>query len=317
MSYHARIETSEYGSFLTTRSRNSELWFINNAPLEEAILGYAARYKGRYGVSLYGLAIEGNHIQAPASFAGENRASFMRDFNSSVARAIPRYTPEYPGGSFWARRYSSEFLPAEEDIEEYFFYTALQPINDGLVEKLSEYPGYHFFHDAIWGIERTYKVVKWKEYRAALKRNQKRKKRVWIKDYIEEVKLRYDRVPGYEELTQKEYALMMAKKLEERRVEIVNRRKARGLGFLGAERMKQIPRGARARNSKVSTMESHRPRVLSVSNERRAAVKAWYFEKYFAYKEASKRYRAGEYTVEFPSGMYKPMIPHRGPPKSP
>ena len=315
MSYHARIETSEYASFLTTRSRNSELWLINNTPLEEAILGYAALCKGRYGVALYGLAIEGNHIQGPATFVKENRASFMRDFNSSVARAIPRYTPEYPGGSFWARRYSAEFLPAGEDIEEYFFYTALQPIQDGLVEKLSEYPGYHFFHDAIWGIERTYKVVKWKEYRAA----QRRKKFVPIKDFIIEVKLRYDRVPGYEELTQKEYALMMAKKLEERRVEIVNRRKAQGLGFLGAERMKQIPRGARALNSKRSTIETHRPRVLSVSNERRAAVRAWYFEKYFAYKEASKRYRAGDYTVEFPAGMYKPMIPHRGPPveKSP
>jgi len=80
MSYHARIETSEYASFLTTRSRNSELWLINNTPLEEAILGYAALCKGRYGVALYGLAIEGNHIQGPATFAKENRASFMRDF---------------------------------------------------------------------------------------------------------------------------------------------------------------------------------------------------------------------------------------------
>jgi hypothetical protein len=35
---------------------------------------------------------------------------------------------------------------------------------------------------------------------------------------------------------------------------------------------------------------------------------AWYFSIYFAYKETSNRYRAGDLDVEFPAGTYKPPL---------
>lgn len=305
MGYHPRIETTKYASFLTTRSRNSELWFVNNQGLEEAILGYVAKFNERYNVSMYGLAIEGNHIQGPAHFNKLNRAQYMRDLNSCIARAVPRYTPEYGGGRFWARRYSAEILPGAEDIEEYFFYTALQPIKDGLVERISEYPGYHFFHDAVHGIERKFQVVRWAEYNAAKRFNPS----VSIKDYYEEVSLRYERVPGYEHLSQEDYAKLMYQKLEERRLKIVAERREKGLGFVGREKLLRVKRGALPKNTKVSTIESHRPRVLSVCNTRRAEVKNWYFLNNMKYSQASKEYRLGNYLVEFPEGTYKPYIP--------
>ena len=121
MPYHLRIESENVASFQTTRTRNSELWLVNNPELEHAILGYAARYTTRYETKLYALAIEGNHIHTVSHFPKANRANFMRDLNSSVARAVARYQPDYPGGPLWARRYSSEYLPGDEDIEEWFF----------------------------------------------------------------------------------------------------------------------------------------------------------------------------------------------------
>lgn len=305
MGYHPRIESSEYASFLTTRSRNSELWFINNEALESAILGYVAKYSTRYNVSLYGLAIEGNHTQGPALFPEMNRAKFMRELNSSIARAVPRYTPEYKGGRFWARRYSSEILPAPEDIEEYFFYTALQPIKDGLVEKIKDYPGYHFFHDAVHGIERKFEVIKWKEYHLAKRIDPS----AAIKDFKEVVILKYQRLPGYEALSQQEYAKLMYKKLEERRLKIVAERRAKGLGFAGRARLIQTKRGASPKNSKHSTATDHRPRVLSVCPKRRAECKAWYFSVFFEYLEASKEYRSGNFQVSFPEGTYRPYLP--------
>jgi hypothetical protein len=86
MPYHPRIECEDVSSFQTTRTRNSELWFVNNPGLEEAILGYAARYASRYEAKIYALAIEGNHIQKVALFPKANRADFMRDFKCSVRR---------------------------------------------------------------------------------------------------------------------------------------------------------------------------------------------------------------------------------------
>lgn len=302
MSYHPRIESEEMASFLTARSRNSELWFVNNAHLEGAVLGYAAKYAKVYGVQLYALAVEGNHIQGPALFPRGNRANFMRDFSACVARAVTRHTPEYPGGKFWGRRYSAEFLPGPEDIEEYFFYTVLQPVKDGLVENLSDYPGYNCFHDAVWGIKRIFKVVNWSKYNA-LKRYSPNLR---VEDFIEKVSLEYQRLPGYEHLSQKQYARLMNKKLESRRKKLVAERYNHGKGFVGRRKLLLTKRGARPKSTKTSTLTSHRPRVLSVCNQRRAECKAWYFDIYFSYKEASKEYRAGNLTVKFPEGTYRP-----------
>lgn len=302
MGYHPRIESGELASFLTTRTRNSELWFVNNEPLERSILGYTAKYAVRYGVKLYALSIEGNHIQAPAHFPSANRASFMRDLNSSIARAIPRYVPEYPGGRFWGRRYSSEILPRDEDIEDRFFYTVLQPVQDGLVRKISQYPWYNCFHDAIWGIERKFKIVNWTAYNARLRYDPSAN---W-RDYLEVHVLKYQRLPGYEHLSQAEYAKMMLRKLEERRIKIVKERLEKGLGFAGVEVLLNILPGSIPKNSKKSTRYSHRPRVLCSCPKTRREMLRWYFSVYYQYQEASERYRNGELNVEFPLGTYPP-----------
>jgi len=307
MGYHPRIESKTMASFLTTRSRNSRLWFIKNRALEEAILGYAAKYCENYSVKLYALAIEGNHIQAAALFPDENRASFMRDFNAIVARIIERYVPEYDGGRFWGRRYSSEVLPGPEDIEDYFFYTVLQVVQDGLVPRISDYPGYNCFHDAIWGIKREFKVVNWAKYNDAKRYNTK----VRIKDFTTIVTLQYERLPGYEHLSQSDYAKLMQSKLEERRARIVEAKLEKGLSFMGRDKLLQIKRGASPLHTKISTRYSHRPRVLSKCPQRRAECKAWYFSVYFSYKAASKEYRSGNLDVKFPPGTYKPFYWHK------
>jgi len=305
MGYHPRIESGELASFVTTRTRGSELWFINNRRLENSVLSYAAKFAKRYNVQLYALAIEGSHIQGPALFPNANRADFMRDFNSAVARAVPRYVKRYPGGRLWGRRYSAEFLPAPEDIEEYFFYTVLQPVKDGLVERISDYPGYNCFSDAVRGNIREFKLVRWGEYYAAKRHNPD----VTERDFTEIVELHYERLPGYEQLSKKEYVKLMHRKLEERRLAIVRERKNRGLGFVGREKLKMTPAGVAARRPKTATRQTHRPRILCVCPRRRAQYKAWYFKIYFEYREASESYRGGERTTEFPAGTYPPWLP--------
>lgn len=302
MPYHPRIECEGVASFQTTRARNSELWFVNNRDLEEAILGYAARYASRYEVKLYALAIEGNHMQFPAQFPKANRAQFMRDLNSSVARAVPRYQPRYPGGRLWARRYSAEYLPGDADIEDRFFYTVLQPVNDGLVDDIKDYPGYNCFEDAITGRERSYKSVRWKEYEDARRWNPE----VSLELFIEWNTLKFERLPGYEELSQQEYGTLMRQKLRERTKEALKRRRCGA--SLGAERLRSIVPGSVPKNTKVSGAKDHRPRVLSKSSIRRSAGEAWYFHTYFKFKESSRRYRSGEIDVEFPPGTFKPPL---------
>jgi len=305
MSYHPRIESKTKTSYLTSRCRNSELWFANNLPVERAALGYLAMYAERYQVKLYAFALEGSHTQSPAHFPLGNRADFMRDLNSQIARSVERLTPNYPGGGLFGRRYSQEFIDRAEDIEHYFFYTVLQPVQDCLVERISDYPFYNCFSDAVNGLERKVEVVRWGDYYLKSRYNSK----LSIKDFTDTYTLKYERLPGYEHMTQKEYSKLMHQKLEDRRAAIVNKLKAEGRTFLGKEALLKVIPGTPAKNPKTSNFQSHRPRVLSLCPNKRAALKAWYFDLYFKYKAISKLYRAGDLTVKFPTGMYPPSLP--------
>lgn len=302
MPYHPRFECKKVASFQTTRTRNSQLWFVNNSNLEKTVLGYAARYATRYSVRLYALAIEGNHIQHVAHFPECNRAHFMRDFNSSVARAVPRFQSNYPGGSLWQRRYSAEYLPGDSDIEDRFFYTVLQPVNDGLVDDIRDYPGYNCFEDAINGTLRQFTVVKWKEYNDARRWNPY----VSIEQYTETHTLQYARLPGYEALSQKQYTRIMREKLKYRTAAALKKR-ANKPAF-GRQNLIKIVPGSRPKSTKTSARYQHRPRVLSKDPARRAAGESWYFSRYFEYRRASRRYRTGELNTPFPAGTYRPPL---------
>lgn len=305
MGYHPRIETSEYSNLITSRTRDSRLWFVNNEQLEERILGLTAKYTTRHNITLYGFALEGNHLHLVAQMSDNNRAIFLRDLKSTIAKAVPHFTPSYSGGGVWGRRFSNEFIGDDSTLEDYFFYVALQPVKDGLVDRISDYPGYNCFHDAVWGKERRFKVFNGTAYYRAKRYGAKVRKC----DFFEEFTLRYARLPGYEHLTQKEYAILMHDKLEERRQDILRARVAEGkISFVGGKRLKQIVPGSLPKNTKTSTSTTHRPRVLSLCHQKRAEMRSWYFGILLHFKDASNRYRKGELSAEFPAGTYRPYI---------
>jgi hypothetical protein len=218
---------------------------------------------------------------------------------------VKHFVPQFPGGSLFQRRYSTEALKYGEDIEDQFFYSALQPIQAGLVEHLKEYPGYNSFHDAIWGIERKVRVFRRGEFNERKRYNQKLRK----EDFTDEYTLRYDRVPGYDHLTQEEYATMMLEKFELRRQLIVAGYKAKGHKFLTRKELERTVPGSRPKKTKKSRRDSPRPISLS----KRSSTKKEYKEEFFPisqeYNVASERYLRGEKDVVFPPGTYRPPGP--------
>lgn len=137
-------------------------------------------------------------------------------------------------------------LPGNEYIEEYFFYTVLQPVNDGLVDDIREYPAYNCFEDAITGTVRHFKVVNWKQYNDAKRWNSS----VCIDDYTELCPLKYERLPGYEHLSQTAYATLMRGKLSERTKEILRLRN--GKPGLGVAKLLKVKPGTRPKKTKTS-----------------------------------------------------------------
>jgi hypothetical protein len=304
MSYPLRVESEDYGSFNTTRTRNSELWFVNNKPLEQKVLGYLAKNQVLFDATYYAFVIMGNHHHHLARFKPDTRWKFMRNFNSMTARLAQTYQPGCPSGPFWGRRYSAEFVPADGDIEKQFFYCALQPVANGLAERISGYRGYNSFQDAIYGVDRTFIVTD----RAGYNRAKRLGRNPNLKDFQHPYTLKYRRLPGYEHLSQRQYATLMLKKLEEKRVQLVKQRRAAGLGFATDKQLVATKPGSLPRSTKKSTRESFRPLVLSQDSETRRYVLSWYFAIVSAYRSASQRFRAGHSSAEFPPGTFRPPV---------
>lgn len=297
-----RIEHPEFGSFTTSRTINSALWFINNWPLEERILGYLAKYQEKYQVPLYAFVFHGSHFHTVTKFPQCNRARFFRDLNARAAEAVRALAFNFPGGPVFERRYSEQALPSNEDIETQFFYCALQPIEAGLVENLSDYPGYNSFYDAISGTKRMFRTTDWARYNEAKKKDPG----VKLKDFVTFHALEYSRLPGYEGLTQKAYRKLMLRKFEEKRQEIVAAWKAKEHKFMTRQQLlEQIP-GTPAKNPKKSKRYDYRPLVLTACPELKRRFLEWYFSVYAAYKVASRKYLAGDVGVPFPPGTYRP-----------
>lgn len=300
-----RIERSDYSWLSTSRCLASKLWLVNNKPLHEAMLGQLAKYQTKYEIVLYGFVIMGNHTHMLAQYPKLNRAGFKRDLNARFAELIKEFNPRHEKGPVFERRYSAEALPAAEDLEDRFFYCALQAINAGLCENIHEYPAYNSFEDAINGREREFKIVRWAEYNSKKRFNPKLKKEDFTDTYV----LRYARLPGYEHLSQEEYANLMREKLEKRRKNIVNAFKAKKHRYPSLKELNSITPGSKPYKTKTSTRHSKRPLVLSVCPIRREEYLSWYFSIYTRYKAACALYLAGDRNAVFPPGTYKPPGP--------
>lgn len=299
-----RIENGEVGSFGTARCMNSKLWFINNSSLEHRILGYLARYKEKYETKLYAFVIMGNHFHPVKQFPELNRASFYRDLNARVAEAVRDQVYGFPGGKLFERRYSEQALPRNEDIEDMFFYCALQPVIAGLVKNLKHYPGYNSFYDAISGKSREFKVVDWAKFHAT----KRWKKSAEVKDFTTTYTLKYDRLPGYEQLTQEEYKKLMLSKLRKRKLKIIRERKRSGKGFLNKGILEKQSPGSSPYDSKKSERYSLRPLVLCSCPLTKQVYLSEYFAIFETFKKCVADFVSGKNT-HFPIGTYQPPGP--------
>jgi REP element-mobilizing transposase RayT len=304
MAQDLSIEYPDDVVFITTRTIGSKLWFVNNPPLEEKIKAFLAKYANEYGALLYAFVLVGNHIHIEAKFPQRNRSAFIRDFNSMVARLVNTHCDTFIDGRLWARRARTQVVPNDEDVLHWFFYAALNPVSSGLVERISDYPSYNSFSDAIAGITQTYKLVDWTDYNNRRRYNSK----LTIKECTHSYELRYERLPGYEDMSRQEYKKLMLTELEKRRVEAVEKRRLAGKGFAGEKALKATVPGSCPHSTKTSMRHSRRPLVLTLCKVTRAQFLEQYFNLLRWYKDASKQFRGGELLVEFPPRTYRPPL---------
>lgn len=301
------IENGEWSYLITSRTADSRLWFINNPELEERIRGCLARYQQLYNVVIYGFIIMGNHYHLVAKFPKLNRALFMRDFNSAVARLVGRAVGIHGRRSVWARRYSYQILPTDEDVKNWFFYLALNPVSSGLVSRVMQYKGYNSFFDAISGKAREYRWLDWNAYFKAKRHGAQVSEEQFIKIYT----LRFSKLPGFEQYSKQDYYHSLARELQARNKDIVLERKKAGRGFLGAENLARQEVGSRPKSSKTSLRHSFRPIVLSLCAQAKHETLSIYFSILSAFRAVSENFVKNLASIaDFPPGTYPPPLLH-------
>lgn len=306
MGQDLRIEHPDHASFITTKTLHSRLWFHRNEKLQNLILAHLAKYQEKYGVIVYYFVLLGNHYHLGARFPNCNRAAFMRDFNRAISRVTNSHAHNYPGGPLWARRYRPLVIVEETGYEASFLYAALNPVSTGLVEKLSDYKefGYSSCYESIKEAKKKFTMVDWRTYRDRVRYN----KKLTPKDFEHTYTLTYSRLPGYEELSAKEYETLFCQKVELRRKEIIERRRSEKKSFAGVALLQRTTAGSQPRSTKKS--KRHDPRQLIWTSCQ--TTKRWYLDLYFdtraAFTLAYQRLKEGARDILFPSGTYHPPL---------
>lgn len=308
MSQDLSYEAPDTVFFITTRTINSRLWFIRNRRLTRKILAFLAKYQEKYGVIIYGFVLMGNHYHLLAKFPRGNKSIFLKAFNAIIPKLTKSNVKSFEDGKIWARRARPIAVPLNKDILNYFFYLCLNPVYAGLLKNIKDYDLYSSFFDAVGGISRKFEITDLEKFNSRKRYNKKLKKADFTKTYT----LTYSRLPGFEEMEQKEYEALMYKRLNKETHKVIKQREEEGKGFLGLSKLLKIKVGSKPRETKTSTRKSKRPLFLCSCEETLKACLDWYFAMLDAYKKASKRYLAGNLEVNFPPGTYKPVIPSGG-----
>lgn len=301
--YDLSVESEEYLWFITTRTLNERLWFLNNPTLEYYILAFLAKYSEIYEVELYAFCLMGNHYHLLARFPKKNRASFLRSFNSIIAKLVSSYVSNYPGGKLWGRRAKVQAVPITNCCLDTFLYSALNPTSAGLVKDPKNYPSYNSFDDAINNNIKTFKMLNRSKYYRRKQYDEHARKQ----DFIEMYCLSFKRLPIYQEASQSEYKKIILNKYEEKRKELIRDKKDKNKDFPLISNILKISTGASPYKSKKSNRDSKRPLILTKCFETKKLYLNWYFGIVEAFRNAVSKFSSGITDTIFPPGTYRPV----------
>ena len=301
MSYDLAKEDPNTIWFSTSKTIQSRLWFVANPELDERVRAYLAKNQENFQATLYSFIIMGNHYHLQASFPLSNRSAFLKSLNSVFAKLVAKHVPSFKGGKLWSKRPK---VQAALGAEEVFFYSALNPVSSGLVTHPNLYPSYNSFEDAVSGKESTFEVVNWRDFNDRKRFNSKIK----VEDFTKTYTLKFSRLPGYEHMSQREYENILRQKFEEKRISLVEKRKAEGKGFSTPQIIQKTKPGTKPRNPKQSSRHTKRPLVLTSCKIEKEKYLERYFADLYAYKKASLLYRSGKLDTAFPPWTYKPTL---------
>ena len=274
-------------SYLVTRRCAQRQFLLKPSPVVASVFKYVlAVAAARYGILLHAVCVLSNHFHIVLTDPRRQLPLFEQFLDSLVARALNAHYGRWE--HFWAPgSYSAVKLETPEDLLDKAAYTLANPVTAGLVSRGRDWPG-------AWSdprqIGKGSEVVERPEF-------------FFRPDgsMADSERLVFVAPAGFEAAEAFRIALQAA--LEERERSVTAERKAKGLGFLGARKVRA------QKHTDVPGSDAPRrglnPRVAARDKWRRIEALGRLVSFLDDYREALKNLRSGIRDVVFPAGTYQ------------
>ena len=259
-------------------------------------------------VLIFAYAFMSNHIHLLLQGSSKSVASFVGYLKREITLRWGHSKEVGWYGPMWSE-YISTALPTENSQIQCLKYILSQGVKEGLVAAPQLWPGVHASKQLLAGTPLRgdwFNSTKWTIARDA-ERRKKRPKAVKKNDYYESYELTLTPIAPWKDLSPDKYCEKISKLVDE----IVEEGKVarRGRKPLGVKAILQIPLNYKS-ELPVQPWFENRRRMICWSDPKADETKSylkryWRFQREF--RAASDAFLAGDLTVEFPPGAFRPV----------
>ncbi len=290
---------------ITCRTNQAEILFVPQGDLNYLLGGIIAFYAVRHEIKLYAVTILGNHYHILCSAQEAKLPIFAENINREMALRVNRLLSRK--GFLWGRRYDDQITIEPVDALDGLIYTTTNPVKHGLVDHPRNWPGVSTYFQVLGEKPQVFGFMNYTEYKKAKRKAKSTGEHVRREDFETKVPLKVEVLPIHEDLSEKKRIERLSKLIEERVEHLKKERKQAGKGFLGRKNiLAQKRRGTFPRDMS----NSPRPDCYSKNPEKIKEYREAEKERTEWYVKSSRRFRIGDYSVDFPPHCLLPPLHH-------
>lgn len=286
---------------ITYRTLHGRFLLRPDQELDRLLVGTLAMARNLHPekIGVVGIVVLSNHLHLLLTVEDQHCLSeLMQSFGGNAAREINRLRDW--SGTFWDGRYTSICVTTEERAQvARLEYLLSQAVKEGLVARISDWPGIHFGKTLLEG--RSLLAGVWID-RTKLYRARQKGKTLEPSEYLIELTVELRQLPCWSHLSWGEYLRRVEEIVERIEARAAAERAADGTEVLGPAAI--LAQDPHHRPGRVERRPA--PLVHAATKDARKLWREAFGAFLAAYREASRRLQKGETEVTFPPGCFPP-----------
>ena len=279
--------------------------------LNAIIVGVLSRARELYpAVSLFNLAFLSNHLHMILKGSSQDVPRFIGFIKREISRRWGAHPDVNWQGTMW-HEYLATALPTPASELNAMKYVLSQGVKENLVERPQEWPGVHAAASLMSGdplVGKWLDATSYAKAKDAASRRAKPKK-IRRADYERECTMSFDPLPTWSGLDPVEQRRVVKGLVDAIIEDGAATRRRSGKSAFGAANLMLVPLNCRTKLPPQPWYLDRRRMVCWADprDERTMAYLADYWAFQSAFTQASRAFRAGDFTAQFPVGAFRPV----------